>query len=137
MSALVADLPARLNDALDAQLASADDDRGLRAAEARLTELHPELPTCGGAGFWLLARVPFMALKEDFANIWRGDEEVGLSELSPFPLALTAIEVMRPRYFVYFVPFDRAAGDASKQQRREVGRQFFAVLAATAAGDDG
>lgn len=130
LAALLSELPARLNAALDECLHTGEDQSRTREVEELLGRLHPTVEVCGGAGFWLVTRVPFMALKEDFANIWRGDEEVALAEVSPFPLALTAIEVMRPRWFVYFVPLVVPAREAAKEQRREVGRLFFETVAA-------
>ncbi|WP_036555494.1 hypothetical protein [Nocardioides insulae] len=129
VTALLRELPARLNAALDHRLAAEGVPGRLHHVEELLDRVHPVVPVCGGPGTWLVVRVPFLALDEDFARVWRGDEEVALSEVSPFPLALTAIEVMRPRYFVYFVPFDAAPVDATKHQRREVGRLFFEALA--------
>ena len=130
VTTLLSELPARLNAALDECLHTGQNQSRTREVEELLGRRHPSVEVCGGAGFWLVTRVPFMALKEDFANIWRGDEEVALAYVSPFPLALTAIEVMRPRYFVYFTPFDPRARDAGKNQRREVGRLFFETVAA-------
>ena len=82
-----------------------------------------------GEGNWLVTHVPFLALEEDVAQIWRGDHAALLSDVSPYPLALAAIEIMRPRYHVFFVPFDGASAEASTAQRRAVGRAFFAVVA--------
>ena len=61
--------------------------------------------------------------------MWRGDEESPLSEVSPFPLALTTIEVMRPHCFVYFVPFQPPPRHPGKAARRAVGHAFFDALA--------
>ena len=88
-----------------------------------------EIDSCGGAGTWLVTHVPFFALQEDVANIWRGDDEALLSDVSPYPLALAAIEIMRPRYYAFFVPFGGEAGEASTAQRRDVGRAFFVTVA--------
>lgn len=130
VSVLLSELPARLNAALDECLHPGEGQSRTREVEELLGRLHPTVEVCGGAGFWLVTTVPFLALKEDFANIWRGDEEVALAEVSPFPLALTAIEVMRPRWFVYFVPFVVPVREAAKEQRQEVGRLFFETVAA-------
>ncbi len=55
--------------------------------------------------------------------------------MSPYPLALAAIEIMRPRYYVFFIPFAGAAAEASTAQRRAVGRSFFAVVAGMAGSE--
>ena len=82
-----------------------------------------------GEGFWLVQPVGFLAVREEFATVWRGHEEYLLSEVSPFPLALTTIEVMRPRCFVYFVPFRTLPRHPGKEARRAVGHAFFHALA--------
>ncbi len=124
-AALLDELPAQLNDALDRSVANAD---GVRAAEEHVGRLNPTVPACAGAGAWLVVRVPFLALEEGSTAVWRGDEEVPLSQVSPIPVALSAIEVMRPRYFVFFVPFEAAPVDATKEQRREIGARFLTAL---------
>jgi hypothetical protein len=131
VAALLADLPARLNSALDAVVRPNGGDQDLRDVEDLLALKAGELDSCGGAGTWIVTHVPFFALQEDVAIIWRGDEEALLSDVSPYPLALAAIEIMRPRYYVFFVPFEGAAREASTAQRREVGRVFFQTLADT------
>ena len=68
-------------------------------------------------------------MKEDVANIWRGSEQALLSDVSPYPIALAAIEIMRPRYQVFFVPHAAKPGEASTRQRREVGRLFLEQIA--------
>ena len=113
VAALLADLPARLNSALDGLVRPNGSDQDLRDVEELLVLRTGELDSCGGAGTWLVTHVPFFALQEDVANIWRGDEEALLSDVSPYPLALAAIEIMRPRYYAFFVPFEGAAREAS------------------------
>ena len=61
--------------------------------------------------------------------MWRGRDEALLSTVSPFPVALTAIEVMRPRYFVYFVPYGSGPPEPDDEVRAAVGRAFLASLA--------
>lgn len=128
VTVLAADVPARLNAAIDRILRRVADNGGLPAVEARLTREVPVVPSCG-SGFWLVAEVPFRGMKEDVANIWRGSEQALLSDVSPYPIALAAIEIMRPRYQVFFVPFAAKPGEASTQQRREVGRLFLEQIA--------
>jgi hypothetical protein len=50
---------------------------------------------------------------------------VQLGELSPLAVALAAMEVMRPRYFVFFVPYDGEPTEPSRDQRRELGAVFL------------
>ena len=128
VTVLAADVPARLNAAIDRTLRRVADNGDLPAVEARLTREVPVVPSCG-PGFWLVAEVPFRGMKERVANIWRGSEQALLSDVSPFPIALAAIEIMRPRYQVFFVPFAATPGEASTQQRREVGRLFLEQIA--------
>jgi hypothetical protein len=40
-------------------------------------------------------------------------------------MALAAMEVMRPRYFVFFVPHDGEPTESSRDQRRELGAVFL------------
>ena len=56
--------------------------------------------------------------------------------MSPFPFALTAIEVMRPRYHVFFVPFGPVEREAGKEERRAVGRAFLDAMAAALGSSD-
>lgn len=130
-AALSGEVSARLNEALDALLLAGGGTP--EDAEERLGALAGEVPGLG-EGFWLLARLPFLAVKEEFATVWRGDDESPLSAVSPFPLALTAIEAMRPRWMVFFVPFEGAADDTDKHARREVGRVLLDTLAARVRG---
>lgn len=125
-AALSGEVSARLNEALDAVLLAGGDRP--EDAEERLTVVAGTVPGLG-AGFWLLARLPFLAVKEEFATVWRGDDESPLSAVSPFPLALTAIEAMRPRWMAFFVPFDGAPDDTDKHARREVGRVLLEAVA--------
>ena len=83
------------------------------------------MPAFAGPGRWLLARTKFRALDEEHASIWRGDHTVQLGELSPLAVALAAMEVMRPRYFVFFVPHDGEPTESSRDQRRELGAVFL------------
>jgi hypothetical protein len=124
---MLADLPARLNSALDAML-DADHHAGARRVEAALTALTAQVDGLG-EGFWLVEPIGFLAVREEFATVWRGNQESPLSEVSPFPLALTAIEVMRPRCFVYFVPLQTPPQRPGKEARKAVGRAFFSALA--------
>ena len=117
-----------MNAALDRLLRPVEDDTDLRAVEDLLGREAGRIDGCG-EGTWIVTHVPFQALEEDVAQIWRGDHPALLSDVSPYPLALAAIEIMRPRYYVFFVPFDGASGDASTAQRRAVGRAFFAAVA--------
>ena len=71
----------------------------------------------------------FLAVREEFATVWRGDVESPLSAVSPFPLALTAIEVMRPHCYAYFVPFAHAAHAPRAGPAAAVGDAFFRALA--------
>ena len=128
-AALSGDVSARLNEALDALLLAGGGTP--EDAEERLGALAAEVPGLG-EGFWLLARLPFLAVKEEFATVWRGNDESPLSAVSPFPLALTAIEAMRPRWMVFFVPYDGAPDDTDKQARREVGRVLLEAVATLA-----
>jgi len=83
------------------------------------------VPAFAGRGRWLLARTQFRALDEEHASIWRGDHTVQLGELSPLAVALAAMEVMRPRYFVFFVPHDGEPTEPSRDERRELGAVFL------------
>jgi HD superfamily phosphohydrolase len=122
VAALQADLPARLNAALDAVLQPNRADAALEDAERRLTDA---VPAFAGPGRWLLAQTKFRALDEEHARIWRGDQTVQLGELSPLAVALAAMEVMRPRYFAFFVPHDGEPTEPSRDQRRELGAVFL------------
>jgi hypothetical protein len=122
VAALQADLPARLNAALDAVLLPDRTDTALEDAERWLTDT---VPAFAGPGRWLLARTTFRALDEEHARIWSGDQTVQLGELSPLAVALAAMEVMRPTYFVFFVPHDGEPTEASRDQRRELGAIFL------------
>ena len=122
VAALQADLPARLNAALDAVLQPDRAEDVLEDAERWLTGA---VPAFAGPGRWLLARTRFRALDQEHARIWRGDQTVQLGELSPLAVALAAMEVMRPRYFVFFVPYDGEPTEASRDQRRELGAIFL------------
>ena len=118
--------PARLNGALD-ELLGDDDHVGARIVEAWLSAIRPRVEGLG-EGFWLVAPVGFLAVRDEFATIWRGDVESPLSAVSPFPLALTAIEVMRPHCYAYFVPFDTSPAHPGAQATA-VGDMFFQALA--------
>ena len=120
--------PARLNGALD-ELLGDDDHVGARIVEAWLSTTTPRIDGLG-EGFWLVAPVGFLAVRDEFATVWRGDVESPLSAVSPFPLALIAIEVMRPHCYAYFVPFTTAPMHPGKEARRSVGDAFFQALAA-------
>jgi HD superfamily phosphohydrolase len=120
--------PARLNGALD-ELLGDDDHVGAREVETWLSATTPHVDGLG-EGFWLVQPVAFLAVRDEFATIWRHDVEQPLSAVSPFPLALTAIEVMRPHCYGYFVPLTTAPMHPSKEARRAVGDAFFQALAA-------
>ncbi len=122
VAVLQADLPARLNAALDAVLQPNQTDADLEDAERWLTDA---VPAFGGPGRWLLARTEFRAIHEEHASIWRGDYRVQLGELSPLAVALAAMEVMRPRYFAFFVPHDGEPTESTRDQRRELGAVFL------------
>ena len=122
VAALQADLPAQLNAALDAVLQPNRTDADLEDAERWLTDA---VPAFDGPGRWLLARTEFRAIHEEHASIWRGDHIVQLGELSPLAVALAAMEVMRPRYFAFFVPHDGEPTEPSRDQRREIGAVFL------------
>ena len=122
VAALQADLPAQLNAALDAVLRPDRTDADLEDAERWLTDA---VPAFDGPGRWLLARTEFRAIREEQASIWRGDRTVQLGELSPLAVALAAMEVMRPRYFAFFVPHDGEPTEPSRDQRRELGAVFL------------
>jgi hypothetical protein len=119
--------PARLNGALD-ELLGDDDHVGARIVETWLSGTTPFVDDLG-EGFWLIAPVGFLAVRDEFATVWRGDVESPLSAVSPFPLALTAIEVMRPHCYAYFVPFATPPMHPGKDMRRSVGDAFFRALA--------
>ena len=85
---MLTELPARLNGALD-ELLGDDDNVGAREVEAWLSATTPHVDGLG-VGFWLVQPVGFLAVREEFATVWRGDLESPLSAVSPFPLALTA-----------------------------------------------
>ena len=125
---LATELPARLNSGLGAVLSRWGDDHDLSAAERLLTDQVPVVPECG-EGCWLVTTMPFLALHDDFAGIWRGDEQALLSDVSPYPLALAAIDLMRPRFHIFFVPFEGPRREATTRQRREVGRAFLETVA--------
>ena len=127
VAALMTELPARLNSALDRLLRPIEGDTDIRGVEDLLERQAGRVDGCG-EGTWIVTYVPFLALQDDVAQIWRGDHPALLSDVSPYPLALAAIEIMRPRYYVFFVPFDGAGGEASTAQRRAVGRAFFAAI---------
>ena len=120
--------PARLNGALD-ELLGDDDHVGAREVEAWLSETTPHVDGFG-EGFWLVEPVAFFAVREEFATIWRSGVEQPLSAVSPFPLALTAIEVMRPHCYGFFVPFAAPPLHPSAEARRAVGDAFFQAAAA-------
>jgi HD superfamily phosphohydrolase len=123
---MLTELPARLNGALD-ELLGDDDNVGAREVEAWLSTTTPRVDGLG-EGFWLVQPVGFLALRDEFATVWRGDVESPLSAVSPFPLALTAIEVMRPHCYAYFVPYAAAPQHAGKETRRAVGDAFFRAV---------
>jgi hypothetical protein len=124
---MLTELPALLNGALD-ELLGDDDHIGARLIEGWLSSTAPGVDGVG-EGFWLLEPVEFLAVRDEFATVWRGDEESPLSAVSPFPLALTAIEVMRPHCHVFFVPVDTAPLHPGKEARSAVGDAFFRAIA--------
>ena len=124
---MLTELPARLNGALD-ELLGDDDHVGAREVEAWLSATTPHVDGLGD-GFWLIQPVGFLAVRDEFATVWRGDMESPLSAVSPFPLALTAIEVMRPHCYAYFVPFGTPPLHHDKETRRAVGDAFFHAIA--------
>ena len=97
VDALLTEVPARLNAALDRLLRPTGSDAEMRAVEDLLVRETGQVDGCG-EGNWIVTHVPFLALQEDVAQIWRGDHAALLSDVSPYPLALAAIEIMRPRY---------------------------------------
>jgi HD superfamily phosphohydrolase len=119
--------PARLNGALD-ELLGDDDHVGARIVEAWLSRATPHVDGLG-EGFWLVAPVGFLAVRDEFATVWRGEVESPLSAVSPFPLALIAIEVMRPHCYAYFVPFGTPPIHPGPDAQRSVGDAFFRALA--------
>lgn len=123
---LQSELPALLNAALD-DLLQPQEGAESRAAERKLDLQVASVPGCGD-GFWFVDTSRFRALEDDFAGVWRDDEEALLSEVSPFPIALAALEIMRLRHMVFFVPFDGRPGEATAEQRRAVGKAFFDAL---------
>jgi hypothetical protein len=120
--------PARLNGALD-ELLGDDDHVGARLVEEWLSETTPYVEGLG-EGFWLVQPVVFLAVRDEFATIWRNGVELPLSAVSPFPLALTAIEVMRPHCYAHFVPYTWAPTYPGPKTRRAVGDAFFRGAAA-------
>lgn len=137
---MLTELPARLNGALDALLGE-DDDVGARGVEAWLSATTPFVDELGvdglGEGFWLVAPVGFLAVRDEFATVWRSDKESPLSAFSPFPLALTAIEVMRPHCYAFFVPLVTTPQHPGQATRRAVGDAFLRALAAGPTGTSG
>jgi hypothetical protein len=129
---MLTELPARLNGALD-ELLGDDDHVGARLVEGWLSTTTPYVEGLG-EGFWLVVPVGFLALRDEFATVWRGDVESPLSAVSPFPLALTAIEVMRPHCYAYFVPFAATPLHSGTEARRAVGDAFFQTIATAPAG---
>jgi HD superfamily phosphohydrolase len=125
---MLSELPSRLNGALD-ELLDEDDHVGARIVEAWLSTMTPRVDGLG-EGFWLVEPVGFLAVRDEFATVWRGEEESPLSAFSPFPLALVAIEVMRPHCYAYFVPFATAPQHPGKEARSAVGAAFFEAIAA-------
>jgi HD superfamily phosphohydrolase len=125
---MLTELPARLNGALD-DLLGDDDEVGARQLEAWLSATIPHVDGLG-EGFWLVQPVAFLAVRDEFATVWRDNEESPLSAVSPFPLALTAIEVMRPHCYGYFVPFTGTPLHPGTEGRGAVGDAFFQGLAA-------
>lgn len=123
---LQSELPALLNAALDDLLQPRDGSES-RAAERKLDLQVSSVPGCGD-GFWFVDTWRFRALEDDFAGVWRDDEEALLSEVSPFPIALAALEIMWLRHMVFFVPFDGRNGEVTAAQRRAVGKAFFDAL---------
>jgi HD superfamily phosphohydrolase len=123
---LQSELPALLNAALDELLGPQTDARS-RAAEMKLGLQVTSVPGCGD-GFWFVDTSGFTALEDDFAGIWRDDDEALLSDVSPFPIALAALEIMRLHHMVFFVPLDGRPGEATAMQRRAVGKAFFDAL---------
>ena len=125
---MLTELPARLNGALD-ELLGDDDHVGARLVEEWLSETTPFVDGLG-EGFWLVQPVAFLAVRDEFATIWRNGVELPLSAVSPFPLALTAIEVMRPHCYAHFVPFSATPMHPGTETRRAVGDAFFRGAAA-------
>jgi HD superfamily phosphohydrolase len=125
---LLTELPALLNNALAAILTEGGHADG-RPVETWLSSTASHVDGLG-EGFWIVEPIGFLAVREEFATVWRGHEESPLSAVSPFPFALTAIEVMRPRCFVYFVPFEAIPPHPGKDARRTVGQTFLHALAA-------
>ena len=125
---MLTELPSRLNGALD-ELLDDDDQVGAREVEQWMSITTPHVEGLGD-GFWLVAPVGFLAVRDEFATVWRGDRESPLSAVSPFPLALIAIEVMRPHCYAYFVPFVTPPQRPGKEARRVVGKAFFRAVTA-------
>jgi HD superfamily phosphohydrolase len=125
---MLTELPSRLNGALD-ELLDDDDQVGAREVEQWMSVTAPRVDSLGD-GFWLVAPVGFLAVRDEFATVWRGDRESPLSAVSPFPLALIAIEVMRPHCYAYFVPFVTPPQRPGKEARRVVGEAFFRTVVA-------
>lgn len=125
---MLTELPARLNGALD-ELLGDDDNVGAREVEAWLSATTPHVDGLG-EGFWLVQPVGFLAVRDEFATVWRGNLESPLSAVSPFPLALTAIEVMRPHCYAFFVPYGDPPLHHGTATRRAVGDAFFRTVAA-------
>jgi len=125
---MLTELPSRLNGALD-ELLDEDDQVGAREVEQWMSVTTPRVDGLGD-GFWLVAPVGFLAVRDEFATVWRGDRESPLSAVSPFPLALIAIEVMRPHCYAYFVPFVTPPQRPGKEARRVVGKAFFRAVTA-------
>lgn len=124
---MLTELPARLNGALD-ELLGEDDDIGAREVEVWLS-LDTPLVDGLGEGFWLVVPVGFLAVRDEFATVWWGGEESPLSAVSPFPLALTAIEVMRPHCYAFFVPYAATPQHPGQEARQAVGDAFFHAIA--------
>jgi hypothetical protein len=88
---MLTELPALLNGAFD-ELLGDDDHVGARLVEEWLSETTPTVDGLG-EGFWLVQPVAFLAVRDEFATIWRNGVELPLRAVSPCPLARTAIVV--------------------------------------------
>ncbi len=82
-----------------------------------------------GEGYWVVARKDFRAIRAGATNVFRKGEAIDISHLSPIVPALVAAELMRPRWFAYFLPLttDQDERQLFTKHGRAVADAFFAA----------